>query len=232
MACSLEQNWNHALTMSHPLHQLIGYTFKDLTLQEQALTHRSFHRTHNERLEFLGDAILNLIISDWLFKNHAGTEGELSLIRSNLVNKKTLATIGKQLKIFQYIKLGGGESDATEQKRPALVANVIEAIIGAIYLDSDIRTTQTVVLKWYIDILEHPMDQMNKKDYKSQLQEYCHKNQVSLPKYELLKTSGAMHQQQFFVAVTVGEKHCEGSGLTRKAAEQEAAKLLLEKIHD
>ena len=214
--------------MDQEIFDLIGYHFQNKKILEQALTHRSYSKTHNERLEFLGDALLGLIMSDWLYVHHQGTEGDLSLIRSNLVNKKTLAKIAKQLKLSEFIQVGAGASKSNNN----LLANVTEAIIGAIYLDSDWSNTKSVVLNWYEKELSQPIDTINQKDFKSQLQESCHKLQRPSPKYTILKTAGDLHEQTFFVSVKVHHLTCSGSGSSKKAAEQNAAKTMLGKLND
>ncbi len=210
----------------------LKYQFKNKQLLDRALTHRSFSNLHNERLEFLGDSVLSCILSDHLFEAHHGPEGELSIIRSNLINQNTLLEIGQKLDLFDQLQLGLGETKSSALSRPSLVANAVEALIGAIFLDSDFTTTYTIVLAWYEDYLSQPLSNINVKDFKSQLQEWCHKGKHPLPAYTLTQTTGQKHDQTFIVLCKVNGYQAEGEGGSRKKAEQVAAKKVMELLHE
>lgn len=206
--------------------QILNYEFKNINLLETALTHRSLGHNHNERLEFLGDAVLGLIIARQLFDQYPYVdEGELSRLRANLVNKNILAEMAAEFNLGDYLKLGAGELKSGGTRRKSILADALEAIIGAIYLDGDIATCQSVVLNWFKVKLDDPEARENLKDPKSLLQEYLQAKKLSLPEYGLISTSGDAHSQKFHVSCEVaGLKYrSEGVGTSRRAAEQMAA---------
>ena len=213
---------------------LTGYQFKQQDLLQQALTHRSFSRnSNNERLEFLGDSVLNLIISDCIYHRFADAdEGDLSRIRAALVKQETLAQVARELDLGDHIKLGGGELKSGGYRRASILSDVLEAVIGAIYLDSDYRHIEKVVL----NLFQGQIDQVNTadslKDPKTRLQEYLQARQQDLPLYEVEKTTGKSHSQLFTISCRIGDPDLKvsGSGTSRKKAEQQAAQKLLDQL--
>ena len=211
----------------------LDYTFKDGDLLVLALTHRSKHKTkNNERLEFLGDAILSLIISTALFKQYDQIrEGELSRLRAALVKGETIAKLATTLGISDYLRLGVGELKSGGHQRESILAGAFEAVIGAIYLDSDFQTTERCVLAWYADSLAHLDDLSDVKDAKTILQEITQAEKWPLPIYEFV-ASGHAHARQFQVICRIEglPHHTTGKSSSRRKAEQIAAKLFLEKL--
>lgn len=216
-------------------HGLTGYQFRHNELLDQALTHRSYsHTANNERLEFLGDSILNLIISNYIFERFAdASEGELSRIRASLVKQATLAHVAREIGLGEYIHLGGGELKSGGFRRASILADAMEAVIGAIYLDSDYLRTEKVVLQLYQNQLQDLGDGADLKDAKTRLQEYLQARRTDLPNYVVEKTSGKSHNQVFTVSCTIPELdlQTQGTGSSRKNAEQQAAHELLEKLN-
>lgn len=216
------------------LTQLLGYYFQDDALLRQALTHRSIHNCNNERLEFLGDAVIGFVIASELYQRYPDMrEGDLSRIRSSLVNRETLAKMAKELQIGPYLILGSGELKSGGQKRQSILADAVEALIGAIYLDGGFKVCQEVVLQWYDQCFEDLSQLTPQKDAKSQLQEWLQAHKLPLPDYEA-KVTGAAHSQTFHVTCRVeGLDHItEGTSTSRRKAEQQAAKRFLEKLYD
>lgn len=213
-----------------PLLARINYRFRDEKLLEQALRHRSIGEANNERLEFLGDAILSVIIAEALFQHHPrSNEGELSRMRSILVSGLHLAELAKQLELGNYIQLGAGELKSGGQQRDSIVADALEALIGAIYLDSDIETCRQCVFKWYGKRLEELSQMHPAKDAKSYLQEWVQAHKFPLPTYTAT-ISGKPHEQTFVVVCEVhGLPHtAEGTSTSRRKAEQLAAQHYLD----
>lgn len=215
------------------LHQLLGYRFKSDELLQEALTHRSLHAVNNERLEFLGDAVLGLVISTALFLRHPkATEGVLSHTRAALVCEKTLAKLAKRFKLERYLRLGSGERKGRET-RPSLLADMIEAIIGAIYLEGGLEVCKQCILAWYADDLDHLINTPPKKDAKTALQEYLQARKQPLPRYRLIHQKGTLHEPIFTIACEFPTEHTEGltlytgTGKNRRQAEQRAAAQLL-----
>ncbi len=215
------------------LYKLLGHQFNDVSLLQAALTHRSVRGKNNERLEFLGDAILNFIIAAALFDQspHA-KEGELSRLRAGLVNGETLAEIAQEFTLGEYLRLGPGELKSGGARRKSILADALEAIIGAIYFDSDIHNCRERVLAWFDDRLKTITHSGNKKDAKTQLQEYLQSRKLQLPIYSVLSVEGQAHKQIFHVSCQVEDFTIttEGSGNSRRAAEQIAAQKFLELI--
>ena len=213
---------------------LTGYRFKQQDLLQQALTHRSVSRSNNnERLEFLGDSVLNLIISIYIYHRFGDAdEGTLSRIRASLVKEPTLARLARSINLGDYINLGGGELKSGGYRRASILSDALEAIIGAVYLDSDILQAERVVLALFQPELEGIDIAAGLKDPKTRLQESLQAQQQQLPVYRVEKTSGKSHQQMFTVSCCIGDGEIEahGSGPSRKKAEQQAAQKLLEKI--
>lgn len=208
----------------------LQYEFKNVDLINEAITHRSFNGRNNERLEFLGDGILNFIIAEQLFQLFPTLkEGELSRLRSNLVKEETLATLARQLNLSQSIRLGIGEAKSGGALRDSILADALEAIIAAIYLDSSFEICRERVLAWYKPLLKKVNPKKPMKDPKSALQELLQAEKFSLPEYNIVRTKGEAHQQTFWVSCTVAEISytSEGQGQSRRKAEQAAAQNFL-----
>jgi ribonuclease-3 len=213
---------------------LTGYRFRQTNLFEQALTHRSYSRQlNNERLEFLGDSILNLIITNHIYERFSDAdEGELSRIRASLVKEETLARVARKIDLGEYIHLGGGELKSGGFRRASILSDVLEALIGAIYLDSDYAQTETAVLHLYREQLQSIDADTNLRDPKTLLQEYLQANKNNLPSYQVEQTTGKSHDQVFTVSckLTDLDMQCNGKGPSRKKAEQQAAQKILDKL--
>ena len=213
---------------------LTGYQFSQQELLEQALTHRSFsHDVNNERLEFLGDSILNLIISNHIYRRFTESdEGDLSRIRASLVKQETLAWIALEINLGDHIHLGGGELKSGGFRRASILSDALEALIGAVYLDSDYQQTETVVLDWYRELLENLDESANLRDPKTQLQEYLQARRKPLPNYKVEQTTGKSHDQVFTVGCRISDPDMQsnGQGSSRKKAEQQAARKILDKL--
>ena len=215
------------------LQQKINYQFKDAALLKLALTHRSMGSNNNERLEFLGDSILGVVISRELYKrfDHVD-EGKLSRLRSHLVRGQTLAQLAGKLELSDILILGSGELKSGGFKRESIQADAVEAIFGAVLLDSDFETVNTVILDLYHDLLDdiNPNDSL--KDPKTKLQEYLQKRSNTLPKYELVKTVGKDHNAVFTVNCSLQDQamQIEQSAKSIKRAEQSCAQILLDKL--
>jgi ribonuclease-3 len=211
-----------------------GYQFSSKELLEQALTHRSHSRkVNNERLEFLGDSVLNLIISNFIYRRFEdASEGRLSRIRASLVKQDTLAGVAREIDLGDHIRLGGGELKSGGFRRASILSDVLEALIAAIYLDSDYLQAEKVVLRLFDDLLQAVDIDSSMKDAKTILQEYLQGRQKPLPHYQVVQTSGKSHDQVFTVSCEVGDLglHGEGRGSSRKKAEQQAAHNILQML--
>lgn len=208
----------------------LGHAFADRTLLVKALTHRSFSADHNERLEFLGDAVLNLAISDVLFRRLKDLpEGGLSRIRANLVKQDTLHQIAVELGIPDHIKLGDGELKSGGHKRPSILADALEALIGAVYLEGGYGAAQTAVEQLFDKVEIEPEMLASVKDPKTELQEWLQARKMRLPIYRIVGTTGVAHKQTFDVECQVIELRLSerGIGSSRRAGEQAAAAALL-----
>ncbi len=219
---------------SQPL-ALAGYQFARPELLEQALTHRSFSRNHNnERLEFLGDSILSQVISDYIYHHFPeADEGDLSRIRASLVKKETLASVARGLNLGDYVRLGEGELKSGGFRRSSILADALEALIAAVYLDSDYKKTKAVVLELFDELLvELPQKGFGQKDPKTRLQEHLQSRQMRLPTYEVVQSSGKAHAKTFTVRCFQADLNIDsrGSGSSRKKAEQQAAEQLLSQL--
>ncbi len=209
----------------------INYTFTKKKLLELALTHRSYAKINNERLEFLGDSILNTIISIEIFHRFPEiSEGDLSRLRASLVKGDTLAKIAQEHTLGDYIKLGSGELKSGGYRRSSTLADVLEAIIGAVYLDSDFDMASKFVLNLYSNYLDNCVPGEDLKDPKTRLQEYLQSNGKSVPDYEVISITGKSHLQKFFVECFIHEldKTFKGDGTSRRKAEQHAASVALQ----
>ena len=211
---------------------LTGYQFRQQDLLEQALTHRSYSRSkNNERLEFLGDSILNLIISNHIYLRFTDAdEGDLSRIRASLVKEESLAQIAMDIGLGDHIRLGGGELKSGGFRRASILSDALEALIAAIYLDSDYAQTEATVLRLYHGQLQTVDENANLRDPKTQLQEYLQARKMHLPRYQVEQTSGKSHNQVFTVSCSITdlELQSKGKGSSRKKAEQQAAQKILD----
>jgi ribonuclease-3 len=211
-----------------------GYEFSDPALLDRALTHRSAGKPHNERLEFLGDAILNFLIADAVFNEHEDLrEGELTRLRARLVRRETLASIARELTLGGLLKLGGGELKSGGRDRDSILADTLEAMLGAIYLDAgSIDACRDVVHAIFSNHLSEPSLRDALKDPKTQLQELLQSRRMPLPEYAVVEMSEEHHAHSFVVECSIGgvEETTVGHGGTRRAAEQEAARKALKLI--
>ncbi len=211
----------------------IGYVFKQPELLQEALTHRSFGFPHNERLEFLGDSALNCAVSALLFKQFPLLpEGNLSRLRASLVNQRALFELASGLCLGDLIRLGEGERKSGGHRRPSILANALEALIGAIYLEGGFNEVENFVGNLYKSLLQNlDLDTLG-KDPKTMLQEYLQGRRVSLPDYTIVTTSGEAHRQKFRVECAIQKLNIRtiGEGTSRRGAEQEAARQAYELI--
>jgi len=215
------------------LQKNIFYQFNDIDLLKQALTHRSVSKKNNERLEFLGDSILGCVMSQELYHRFPLIdEGQLSRLRSHLVRGQTLAKLAKTIKLSETLVVGQGELKSGGFRRESIQADAFEAILGAIFLDSDYLTVSSVVLKLYEDLLNDASPEDSLKDFKTQLQELLQKKGYSLPQYELIKTKGQDHDAIFYVRCIISEYdlEVEREAKSIKRAEQACAESLLERL--
>ena len=215
------------------LKDALDYQFKDVRLLQQALTHRSATGNNNERLEFLGDAVLDFVISDVVYRSYANSpEGDLSRLRSSLVKDTSLAERASYLGVGEHLILGGGERKSGGHRRESILADTLEAIFGAVYLDSGIQAARAVIERAFGDRLHNLPDVEELRDPKTRLQEWLQARGMALPDYELVKVSGKAHRQVFEVSCTAndGESITHGRSTTRRNAEQEAAQKMLGEI--
>ncbi len=209
------------------------YAFHDQDLLRQALTHRSAGPPHNERLEFLGDALVNLIVADALFMRWPkADEGALTRARAELVRESALAGLARQMQLGEHLLLGSGELKSGGHRRDSILADSLEALAGAIYLDAGYEACRKSVLPWFQPGIEALPSGRVDKDAKTRLQEWLQARQLPLPEYELIKTLGEEHERSFRIRAGTGEPalHAEGVGSSRRAAEQQAAVGLLAQI--
>lgn len=216
----------------------IGYEFKDRTLLRQALTHRSYAvendlKYDNQRLEFLGDSVLGMILTDWLFERFADAhEGSLTKIRSAMACMPSLARIARRLELGDFILLGRGEIESGGAQRDSTLSDLLEALVGAIYLDSDFPTVRNWLVKFYGELFPDPQKVLQYGNPKGLLQEYTQRKWGIAPEYAVLSVAGPDHQPRHQVAVSVREFTAEGEAPNRKSAEIEAAKNLLSKLSE
>ena len=214
------------------LEQKLGYVFDDSDLLHRALTHRSAGKGNNERLEFLGDAILGCVIAGELFWRYPDIrEGKLSRLRSSLVRKETLADIGRQLDVGDFLLLGPGERKSGGHRRGSIIADAVEALLGAVYLDSDFDICKQCILHLYSGRLDALSESAVLKDPKTRLQELLQSMHAPLPEYSVSQVGGQAHAQHFEVRCSVdGQMETVGEGGSRRAAEQDAATRMLEQL--
>lgn len=212
------------------LQKRLQHEFQKPALLALALTHRSYSADHNERLEFLGDSVLNLAVSGMLYQALTNLqEGELSRVRANLVKQETLHQIALELHLGSLIRLGEGELRSGGAKRPSILADALEAVIGAVYLDAGFEKAAALVHRLFDKVQINPEMPAAAKDAKTQLQEWLQGKKMSLPAYNVMSITGAAHRQTFEVQCVVEklEREARGFGSSRRAAEQEAADAML-----
>jgi ribonuclease-3 len=213
------------------LQQRLHHSFAQPRLLQQALTHRSFSADHNERLEFLGDSVLNLAVSEMLYAALRDLpEGDLSRIRANLVKQDTLHQIAVELGLPDLLLLGEGEMRSGGQKRPSILADALEAVLGAVFLDAGYPVASALVQRLYEKVEINPQMQASAKDPKTELQEWLQGRKMKLPLYRVVATLGQAHKQTFDVECVVEEFKLiqRGIGASRRAGEQAAASAMLE----
>lgn len=215
------------------LQRRLGYEFEDSELLDRALTHRSVGAHNNERLEFLGDAILGFVVAELLYQAEPDAhEGRLTRLRAHLVRRETLAAIARELQMGEILRLGPGELKSGGRGRDSILADAFEAVIGAIYLDSGMAACRDVLTGLYAQRLAEAAREVGLKDAKTRLQEMLQGRGRPLPRYTVIKREGAAHDQSFTVECQVeGMAHAvTGSGPSRRKAEQEAARRALEEL--
>jgi len=213
------------------LAQRLGYRFVRPELLDQALSHRSAGLPNNERLEFLGDALLGFCIAEALyFRYEQADEGRLSRLRAGLVKKESLAELARGLGLGDYLSLGAGELRSGGHARDSILADAMEAVLAAVYLDGGGEAAQQLVLRLYEERLQEIAPEQALKDPKTRLQELLQARRYALPEYDILEVQGSQHDQSFRVSCRVAECSAvtEGNGSSRRRAEQEAAQLMLE----
>jgi len=219
---------------------ILGYTFLNTALLRQALTHPSFVNESREsglpdyqRLEFLGDAVLSLCLADLLTQRFPELpEGDLSRLRASLVDQPRLANVASELGIAQHVLLGRGEEQDGGRDKPSILSDVLEAVLGAIYRDGGFAAVQSVVQEVYTPLLDQAMNGAPLNDPKSKLQEWLAAQRQPAPVYQLTGEEGPPHDRRFMVSVSLAGKVIgEGEGRSKKAAQQEAAKTALQRLH-
>lgn len=217
-----------------PLQQRLGYQFHNTQLLRLALTHKSYAKQNNERLEFVGDAVLGYLVGSMLYRKYPDVqEDALSLMRAELVRGRTLALLAKELGLAPLLLLGSGELKSGGRERDSILANAVEAIIGATHEDGGIQACVELVDKLYAQRLEN-LDAQSLKDAKTQLQELLQGQGLELPVYEIQDVSGADHQRQYCVSCSVAalDKKASASASSRRGAEKAAAQLVLAQLHN
>jgi ribonuclease-3 len=215
------------------LMERLGYQFTNRDLLHLALSHRSLGPNNNERLEFLGDSIVNFVIAEALYRQFPkAKEGQMSRLRAGLVKGVTLAEVGKELQVGECLRLGTGERKSGGQRRESILADAVESIIGAIYLDSDIETCEARILAWFDARLRTLDWQTNQKDAKTRLQEFLQARKQELPVYELLQVKGNDHEQIFVMSCQVDmlDVATQAEASSRRIGEQKAAALALQML--
>jgi len=223
------------MSAPHDVERKLGHNFVDGGLLRQALTHRSFGVPHNERLEFLGDSILNCVVADALYARYPELpEGDLSRLRANLVNQAMLVEIAGEIGVASFLRLGDGEIKTGGAGRPSILADAVEALLGAIFLDAGFDAARDVVRNLYAKRFDHARFESSAKDAKTSLQEWLQARRLDLPKYEVTRIDGEAHRQTFDVKCDIAAMRITstGRGTTRRAAEQAAATAALAKLAD
>lgn len=220
---------------SRQLTELIDYRFRDPARLERALTHRSAGPDHNERLEFLGDAILGFVVANALFeKFSAAAEGQLSRLRAALVKKETLAEVARSLKLGDYLHLGAGELRTGGHARASILADALEALFAAVYLDGGEEEARRLILSLFQPRIDRMTADSGRKDSKTRLQEHLQARRLELPSYEIIAIEGAAHAQRFRCRCMVAGLDLEatGEGTSRRLAEQAAASAILAELEN
>lgn len=215
------------------LSKKLDYQFQDVDLLRLALTHRSVGSQNNERLEFLGDSLVNCVIADALFKQFPdASEGDLSRMRAHLVKGQTLAEVGLELSVGEYLNLGSGELKSGGFRRYSILAGAMEAIFGAVYSDTGFAAVEKLILSLYKQLLEDASIDTLSKDPKTRLQEFLQGRGIALPEYTVVAVEGKEHKQLFRVACSISnlDEPVMGSGRSRRKAEQDAADLTLKQL--
>ncbi len=213
----------------------LEYQFNNPGLLNTALSHRSVEGANYERLEFLGDSIVNFVIAEALyFKFPSAQEGELSRLRAYFVKEESLAEVARELELGSFLRLGSGELKSGGRDRTSILADVLEAVIGALYLDAGLEVCKQKILHWFSHRLETTSYKKSLKDPKTRLQEWVQGKGLQLPVYEIIKVEGLAHQQVFTVSCSLAELgyHSEAIDSTRRKAEQEAANKILTQIEN
>ena len=223
----------------HEFEEILGYKFKNIAYLKNALTHTSYINEHknqnivsNERMEFLGDSVLGLSVSEYLYLNYKNrSEGTLSKIRASVVCESSLAKLASKLNLSKFIIMGKGEMLSGGSEKPSITSDAMESVIAAIYLDSNFDTVKKLILGWLTEsIIEAAEHGGREKDYKSALQEYC-QSRGMFPEYTLISESGPDHEKVFEVEVNCGKlKSIKAKGSNKKKAQQEAARLMLNNL--
>jgi ribonuclease-3 len=211
----------------------IGYQFDDPDLLDAAVTHRSAGSPNNERLEFLGDAVLGHVIAEWLYAAYPdATEGQLSRLRANLVKRETLADIARQLNLGDYLRLGSGELKSGGFRRDSILADALEAVLAGILLDGGFDTCRACIRRLFAGCMDKLSALDELKDPKTRLQEYLQSRKLALPVYAMKEISGKAHHQQFVVECRIDalDTATIGNGRSRRKAEQSAADTMLEQL--
>lgn len=215
------------------LNRRLGYEFRDALLLQQALTHRSFAHGNNERLEFLGDGLLNFVIGAALYgQQPKAEEGALSRLRASLVREETLALLGRELQLGDWLRLGESELKSGGFRRDSILADTVEALIGAVYLDGGFAAAQQVCQRLFASLLADLPDAESLKDPKTRLQENLQAQGRPLPRYEILSESGPPHARRFAVRCLLPDSDwsTESEGSSRRSAEQRSAELMIAKL--
>jgi ribonuclease-3 len=213
------------------LEERLQYRFQSAELLQQAVTHRSHGIVHNERLEFLGDSVLNCVVAQMLFLKYSRLdEGDLSRLRANLVKQQSLSEIADRLGLSDFLRLGEGEMKSGGFRRPSILADTLEAVFGAVFVDGGFEGARAVIGRFFEPVLKAVDPKTLGKDSKTLLQEYLQAKRLPLPVYTVVETRGAAHNQEFEVECSIPklEVSVHGSGRSRRGAEQSAAKLALE----
>lgn len=219
------------------LQKKLNYRFRNLSLLDQALTHSSFSHERNllgrdyERIEFLGDSILGMVISEYLFRQFPFfSEGQLTKLKSQIVSTATLATLGRFLNLENFLQMGKGENE-DGRTHPLFLAGSLEAILGAVYLDGGLKAVARLILSHFETEIQRIEKGEGRRDYKSLLQELTLKRFKSTPHYQVVSEAGSQHQKQFDITVTIeGKLYGSGTGRNKKSAEQQAAKEAIAKL--
>jgi ribonuclease-3 len=213
--------------------RILGYKFADVSLIDKALTHRSAGGTNNERMEFLGDSILGFVIADTLYSTLGkADEGDMSRLRSTLVKGETLAEIARDIDLGKYIQLGPGELRSGGHARTSILADTLEAVIAAVYLDGGMDAARSVIVDLFKNRFESVVSKKNLKDPKTRLQEFLQARHHKLPTYTVLEVTGEQHNQHFIVKCDVDDLNLQtiADGSSRRKAEQKAAESILNEL--